>query len=333
MKKEFLLLLLVLLLFASCIDQVDKPELQPLASSAIEFTYPSSIGTSGDAINGLLGYGYDATGLCDTISVKAKVFATLPVYGLYLSHPSSTFPTLVSGGTFDELSTKINHPYIITGSGEVLTQHLKSLMKLANVSDSINSNYAYTYYACTYINLHLKFYTDADNQQYLSLDFKNDVVSLTAKEIVSKYGTHVITDLFNGTKFEVLYRCKFSSPTNGAVCENLFYNRMKEFTGGIFGIYKESDTNTKHYQTDEQLIYNSIGSRKKISGIINTTDYNPDSIQLNIGSIFDKENIKTQFVTIGSDGILPIYKLINDETKKQEVKVYIEKYMTTKTVN
>ena len=332
MKKEFLFLLLVII-FASCNDQVDKPELKPLASTAIEFTYPSGIGTSGDTINGLLGYGYDASGLCDTISVKAKVFATLPIYGLYLDHPNSTFPTLVSGNTFDELLTKIRNPNIIRGSGEVLTQHLKSLMKLAKVSDSINSNYAYTYYACTYINLHRSFYPEADNQPYLSSDFKNDIVALTANEIVSKYGTHVITNLFNGTKFEVLYRCKFSSPTNGTVCEDLFYNRMKEFMGGIFGIYKENDTNTKHFQTGEQLIYNSIGSRKKISGIINTTDYNPDSIRLNISSIFDKENIKTQFVTISSDGILPIYELINDETKKQEVKLYIEKYITSKTIN
>lgn len=332
MKKEFLLLFLVLI-FAACNDQVDKTDLQPLASTAIELTYPSGIGTSGDTINGLLGYGYDASGLCDTISVKAKVFATLPIYGLYLDHPNSTFPTLVSGSTFNELLTKIRNPYIIRGSGEILTQHLKSLMKLANVSDSINSNYAYTYYACTYINLHRSFYPDADNQRYLSSDFKNDIVTLTANEIVSKYGTHVITNLFNGTKFEVLYRCKFSSPTNGTVCEDLFYNRMKEFMGGIFGIYKEIDTNTKHFQSGEQLIYNSIGSRKKISGIINVTDYNPDSIRLNIGSIFDKENIKTQFVTIGSDGILPIYELINDETKKQEVKLYIEKYMPTKTID
>jgi hypothetical protein len=155
-----------------------------------------------------------------------------------------------------------------------------------------------------------------------------------------KYGTHVITNYFNGTKFEALYRCKFSpingfiSYSNGDVCEDLFINRMGEFTGGIFGIFKNPiNTNTQKGQTDEQLIYNSIGSKNKICGMINTTDYNPDSIQFNAGSVFGEGNIKTQFIKIGSNGIIPIYELINDENKKQEVKVYIEGYLTRETVN
>lgn len=331
MKKELFLSLLVLL-FACCNDQADKPELKTVAT-AIEINYPVGKGTSGDTINGLLGYGYDATGLCDTISVKAKVFATLPAHRIYSGQPNTTFPTLVTGDTFDALITKINNTNVISESRVVLTQHLKSLMKIANLANSVNSNYAYTYYASTYLNLHRAFYPDADNQQYLSSDFKRDVVSLSANEIVSKYGTHVIINSLYGTKFEVLYRCKFSSSANGFVCENLFFNRMNEFSGGVFGIIREIDTNTQQHQTDEQLIYNSTGSRKKLSGIINTTDYNPNKIQLNISQVFDNENIKSQFLSIGSDGIFPIYELINDEAKKQEVKVFIENYMKTNTVN
>jgi hypothetical protein len=185
MKKDLLLVLLVLVV-AACNDQVDETELpasQPSASTAIELNYPSGIGTSGDTISGLLGYGYDASGPCDTISVKASVFSTLPENNI--GYPNSTYPTLVSGYTFDDLITKINRN-TDSESGFVLTQHLKSLMKLANIADSINSNYAYTYYACTYIKAHHSFFfiPQADNQPYLSSDFKNDVVSLTANELV-----------------------------------------------------------------------------------------------------------------------------------------------------
>lgn len=328
--KKLISLSLLLSLLVSCNGPIDSPDdSQSLPSSLIEFTYPSGIGTSGDTINGLLGYGYDITGFCDTISVKAKVFDSLPSGNIFLGYPNSTFPTLVNGGSFEELLNKINNPNIITASGEALTLHLKSLLKLAD-KDSIDYNYAFTYYAITWINSHRKYYSESDNQKYLTSDFKKDVLTLTPEELVSKYGTHILTDVFTGTKFEVLYRCKLGNLTSGDACENLFYNRMKEFIGGTPGIYKDTNTNTKYSQKDEQLIYNSIGSRKKLCGVINASDYNPDSIRLDVNSVFDDNNIKTQFITIGTDGILPIYELINDETKKQEVKTYIENYTSAK---
>jgi hypothetical protein len=333
MKKEFFTLLLVIL-FASCKDQVDKTELQPIPSSAFELTYPSGIGTSGDKTYGLIGYGYDATGFCDTISVKTKVLASFPTSGLYLDHPNTTFPTLVSGATFKELSDKINIPYIITGSGEILTKHLQSLMKLANKSDLVNSTYACTYYALTAIYVHCGFYPENDMQQYLSSEFKDDIVNLSAEKLVSKYGTHVLMDVFLGSKFEALYLCKYNLPIGGDGCEKQFYKRMKQFIGGTAGIIiRETDSNAKNAFMDEKLIYNTMGSSKKLCGLINATDYNPDSIRININSTFSKENIKTQFITIGPRGILPLYELINVENKKQEVKAYIENYMSSKAIN
>lgn len=333
MKTVFLHLFLVIL-FVSCTDQIeksdtdDKTELQPIASSAIELSYPSGIGTSGDTKYGLLGYGYDATGLCDTTSVKAIVFATLPDNSFVICNPNSTFPTLVYGASFDELVTKINNPNFWLVSSEASILHLKSLLEMIDKSSSIDSIYAYTYYSITYAKTHRKFFPDSDKQKYLSTIFKEDIVTLSPQELISKYGTHVITDVYTGTKFEVLYRCKLSNPTSEDAIKNLFYKRMQEFIGGTPGILESFSPTTKYFQKDENLIFNSVGSRKKMCGIINTTDYNPNNIKLDIGSIFSEENLKTQFITIGKDGILPIYELINDKIKQQEVKVYIDNYMT-----
>jgi len=208
---------------------------------------------------------------------------------------------------------------------------LKSLLKLAKI-DSINPNDAFTYYATTYYNSHRSLFYGADIQNYLTPGFKNDIVSLTAQGLVAKYGTHVLTNVFTGTRFEVLYRCRFTNYASISSCEQLFYNRMKEYTGGTAGIITDINTNTKLSQTDEQLIYNSSGSRKKLCGIINASDYNPDSIGVDVGQIFNSKNIKTQFISVGPDGILPLYELISDATKKQEVKAYIEKYMSVSSV-
>lgn len=333
MKKKFSFLLLLSFLM-SCNDQDDKRELQPLPSSEIELAYPIGSGTSGDTINGLLGYGYDITGFCDTISVKGKVFESLPSGNVFFGNPGTMSPKLINGSTFMELSNKINNPNIIPESGGALTQHLKSLLKLALKSDSIDPNYAYIYYAITYFNSHRKFYYGSDNQQYLSSDFKDDVITISPKELVSKYGTHVLTEVYSGSRFEVLYRCKFDNFFySESDLNQLFYNRMNEYIGGTPGLIIDINTNTKLSQTSEQMIYNSTGSRKKLCGVINATDYNPDDIHLDISQIFSDANIKTQLISVSIDGILPIYELISNETKKQEVKAYIEKYMTTKTFN
>jgi len=338
MKKQYCFLLLLTFL-VSCNDPISKSEQQTLPSTSISLIYPIGTGTSGDTSNGLLGYGYDASGFCDTISVRAKVLESLPAGSIYYGGDNTVFPTIISGGNFGALLDKINNPYR-TESGEALGLHLKSLLRLALNTDSINPEYAYTYYATTYYDSRRSYHYGSDIQQYLSSDFKNDEVSLSPKELVLKYGTHVLTDVFTGTKFEMLYRCKFKNNNTGVNyndivndCEGLFYNRLKEYTGGTPGIITDINSNTKLSQTDEQLIYNSQGSRIKMCGLINATDNNPDSIRLNINSLFKENNIKTQFISVGQDGLFPIYELINDVTKKQELKTYIEKNMTAKKVN
>ena len=75
----------------------------------------------------------------------------------------------------------------------------------------------------------------------------------------------------------------------------------------------------------EKLICNSIGSLHKISTCISATDHNPDSISIDLTSVFSAENFRPALIQIDENGLLPIYELINDETKKAEVKEYIEK--------
>jgi hypothetical protein len=337
-RKVSLFLLLSLLMSCNELpDQNELPgqiELKPLPSSSIRLAYPTGIGTSGDTINGLLGYGYDATGFCDTISVKVKVFDSLPSGFIFFGKPYCMDATLFSGSNFMELSNKITNIHNIGRAGGALTQHLKSLLKLAYQSDSIDMSYAYYYFAQSVTCENWKLYHNGlDKQKYLSSDFKNDVVTLSPKELVLKYGTHVLTDLSRGTKFEVLYRCKLGKPCTEDEFEDLFFSRKNKFFKGYQYKATSSDVNTKLSQTSEQMIYNSNGSRQKLCGVINVTDYNPDSIRIDISKFFSEANMNNQIISVPLNGTLPIFELINDETKKQEVKAYIEKYMTTKTFN
>ena len=329
MKKQFCLLLLVLF-FISCKDQPVVEEFQPLPSTKTDLVYPTGSGHSGETRNGLVGYGYDATGFCDTISVRAKVLELLPDGDLSIGNPNTTFPTLVSGSDFTQFLVSINNPNFANEYGALLASHLKSLLKLASKSDTIDSKSAYVYYAITYYNAHSGYFYGANTKNYVTSDFKKDVVALTANALVAKYGTHVLANVFEGTKFEVLYRFKSDNLFDEYLAKAYFQERMKEYVGGI-PMYINTDIKavTKKIKTDEQFIYNSIGSRKKLCGVITSTDYNPDSITLDVNEVFKTGVYKPQFIAIGENGIIPIYDLISDETKKQEVKAYIEKYLIT----
>ena len=79
--RHLFMVLPLVALFVSCESAIDEKELPQVSSSLEEFKYPLGTGSSGDGVYGLLGYGYDATGFCDTVSVKAKVFAAFPPSG------------------------------------------------------------------------------------------------------------------------------------------------------------------------------------------------------------------------------------------------------------
>jgi len=332
MKKQCCLLFLLSFL-VSCKDQPITQEYQPLPSSITDLIYPIGIGSSGDKTIGLVGYGYDATGFCDTISVRAKVLESLPNGDLSIGKPSTTFPTLISGSDFTQFLANINNPNFVNEYGASLASHIKSLLKLATKSDSIDARSAYVYYAITYYNSHNGYFYGANTKNYLTSDFKNDVLAFTANALVAKYGTHVLANVFEGTKFEVLYRFKSDDYYNEDMAKKYFQARMKEYIGGI-PMYIETGIGqvTTKIKTDEQFIFNSIGSSKKLCGVITSTDSNPDSITLDINQVFKTGNYKPQFIAIGQNGIIPIYELISDETRKLEVKTYIEKYMSSNTM-
>jgi hypothetical protein len=317
--KTIFPLILVILLF-SC----KKSDTLTPKSTLTELAYPTSSGNSGDTLTGVLGYGYDATGICDTLSIRAKILNLNQtgdlVTGKYLSGSSE----LLSGYSFDDfLNNLYKYPNKISDSKTAILSHIRSLLKLAYKSDSIDINYAYAYYSkkyfysgsCYYIN-----YLKLDSE--ITSNFKSDIKILSPEKIVQKYGTHVLTDVVIGTKLEVLYRCDLNSVDAEGVEQGL-YKRMKQYFGATLGTIKSENYTLKN----EQLIYNTIGSKTKLFGIINATDYNPDNIHFNIDSIFGN-NMEFQFISIKPDGLVPIYDLINDSVKKQELKNYINLYIS-----
>lgn len=326
MNKLYLLLLFSL--FLSCnkkqADTENTPDNENLESSLIVLEYPSGYGHSGDSLTNVLGYGFDATGLIDTLSVKAKVLNLANKDHLEVGHVNTAGPgIIISGFDFNNLIEYYNY----TEEPKILFEsHLKSLLKLANESDSINYQCAYAYYCIKILHSFFVYYINTyDINSEITPEFSNDLNSFTAEQIVKKYGTHVLKDIFTGTKFEVLYKCKIKNfdhtEVEGGLCK-----RMNEFFGGTPYLIP-SDEIINYSQSSEQLIYNSLGSKVKLCGLINATDNNPNGIFIHFTSLFN-DNIKYQFIKVAKDGLIPLYDLISDPVKKQEVKTFIESYVS-----
>ncbi len=327
MRKLYFFTLMIF--FISCNNNQDilTPD-NTAASTITELNYPVSSGTSGDTLTSVLGYGYDALGLCDTLSVRAQVLTLNNKGNLIVDYPRVAEPSaIISGANFHDLINMIHdYPYRIDLPDTVFISHIKSLLTLASGSNTIDYNCALAYYSFNITMGHCSYFINSSQpEQEVTPEFESDINTLTPEQIVQKYGTHVLTSVFKGAKFEMLYKCNVENGSNSDFDGN-FYKRMKEFLGSAPG-YIEYDVNENKGCKNEQLIYNSLGSKNKLFGLINATDNNSDSIRIDFASLFN-DNTKEQFYSISKDGMLPLYVFISDPAKKQAVKNYIDRYLS-----
>lgn len=319
--KYYPLSFLLLFLFSCNID--NESELSIPASTFTPLNNTTIGYNSGDLATSLLGYGYDASGFCDTTAGREKI-VNLDQVNTMLDHPTSSSSALVSADSFHDLVSRLMDPNQSVQSGFALSQHLKSLLRLAYKTDSMEASYGFVYYACIFKSSRYRFH-ESSIQNGLTENFKKDIDLLPAKELISKYGTHVLTDISLGQKSEVLYRMKSKDLPSADDCESGFFNRMNQFIGYTWGVNVE---HSPYSTNDEQMIINTLGGGSKVCGILNATDYNPDKIKVNFYSPISHSNNHT-FIMIGKNGLIPLWDLIADSNKKQEIKAYIENYLAS----
>ena len=322
--------IIILCIFFSCTDNTDIIEdnqSAPALSSIVDLDYPLGTGTSGDATTGLVGYGYDASGLCDSTSARSKI-VDLTSDRILISSSGSFSPTLLSVGDFSDFSKKMNADPGFSGQNNTaLLSHTKALMQLAHENVIDNNEKTFIYYNATVLNTRIKANAYVDEMiSMLTDEFKNDITQLSAKDLVKKYGTHVLKMIGLGAKLEVVYTCKTNETAQDHDIYQHFLKRMEQFSGDSPGLVSIGEESNQIF-TEEQMIFNTIGTKNKIFSLVNATDNNEDEIYIDHHSAFE-DNIDNQFITIDEDGMVSIDELINDPDKKQEVKTYIEQYMS-----
>ncbi|WP_316823713.1 MAC/perforin domain-containing protein [Pedobacter miscanthi] len=339
MKRTILALALMATLAACKKNQEDIPtpvpeeKLSPDIAFTVKGATQESLSLYKPSVKyNFLGNGYDVTDkFDDQASVRANV-VDIPAYDandkynvVLMRATKSSWSTAQAENAID-LSVKFSNSYDAT----------KGLKLFGNTIDKfpgtnvIDKKYVYGYYSYYMIWKVYKFYYEQTVNNFLTADFKRDITLLSAQDLVHKYGTHVLTNIKMGSKFDVVYQAE--APDNGRragiILEGLRYTLNRTF-GLPTGYLDEPNLRDLNDNTSAQLYYSSTGG--------DMSKLKPETINnrviLNINNwIATTTEDKATFIGASDDGLIPLYNFIDDATKKAEVKAYIEQYFAAKTV-
>lgn len=325
--KKIIYLLAVLCIGCTQMDE----ELIPTATDQNDT--PKTRGSKGDGDLDVLGYGYDMTkgyfedtyARIQVINVEAirKAYPPSTLTGVVQHKPLLTTYSKVIGETSEDYTSKMSMSVGLSKTAGVFSGNI-SLKYGTTESYSSKFSYAsyYGYYRYKQNKITL---TPNEMLPYLTIQFTNDLKSLSADEIVKRYGTHVLTDIYLGARVSIMYRAESTS-----------FNKTSSISASLnatVGLFKSE--NTFAYDRTEaqknqnyQIHYTAIGGdpKKVAEGEIST-----DPTQLKpIDNSAWKNSIETstwRFIDAEANGLIPIETFVTDPVKKQAISEAVKRYI------
>lgn len=339
MKRIYTLCALTLLGFAiSCSKSSDPettPELPPEPFPEIKIAVSGPQRTDlkpvpqGNGESNFLGYGYDLTGKYeDSASVKDMV---IDVPAFKKDHPSRydnaatsmrDFRVVVAVNAVD-LSEKLSNSLTDAAGSKLFKASITSFYP---EQTAFSAKYVYGDYTDIIQFRQVKMMNHTLLQQYLSPGFTSDLQTMNKTDLVKKYGTHVLSNIFLGAKLHAVYQ----AVSNASEAKR---RRSVEagFTVAIQKVFRSSSgyldvVTAADYSTisEAKIIYEAIGG--DLSALKETTTVSPTRVNYAdwLGTLKPEE---AMFIGIDRDGLIPLYELIADPVKKAEVKEYIARYL------
>ena len=320
MKKVFLALMTVAVIaLAGCKGSQNEPTPEPTK------ILPKD----------MVGRGYDATQqYARELYVAAPVLSQekLRSAGLMadVTQPFEASQTIIYGSSLEEYHKNLSNQFGLELSLFGFTASLKSNFSLNKAEKMTYSYLTGRYCYKKYIYKIIKSPID-DLMPCLSDNFLNDVDRLSAKDLVLRYGTHVINGLSVGGVVEMHTTAKRTEYET----EQEFSAALKAGFKGAFSIsgsdefklYKQFKS--LHAECEEKLVCR--GGDSHLIPVATVDSVNASVLKTWCESITDE----SKSVLIDFEGIdnvpdsklIPLYEFIRDETKKAEVKAYIENRM------
>ena len=284
----------------------------------------------------VLGYGYDATGkYAHPSSVRNKVLDMEKFdedYDrVYYSRSTSAGPELNIGRTQEECRKSM--AWKAGFSDDEISQY-KNLFKEKFVSpfadDTSFPDLSYQYLGISQmlVQYHMYFfymsYLEKRIYEYMTDEFKNDLESKSAEEIIQIYGTHILTAIKIGERIDYLYR--YAGDENSNSYSWFLYNMHRYFSQGpsTWGSPPEGNSPLK-----ENLYIEVVdGTRPDPNAwMVDITNYTGERI------LFEGwNNITDANLTLvdfrSNNGLEPIYNFVYDPVKKEELRKAYVKYLS-----
>ncbi|MEE1943493.1 MAC/perforin domain-containing protein [Pedobacter sp. KR3-3] len=340
--KKTILALAVLATLASCkknTDQITKPEEEKFSPDiAVAITDGQLLNDQtqqGDATYNLLGYGYDVTDQYNDVHSVRPAVINVAAYvsanpGRFNPNKSTTgYWVNFSGENAADLAAQLSNKVDQTNGLKAFGNTISAAFPGAN---SFDGKYVYGYYSQIAVRARLSI-TDGANSlytSYLSTAFAQDVNTLSAADLVKKYGTHVLIKIDLGAKINVVYQAEAPKTDRKKISAAGLRYAMKNIFGLGTGELDPMDLKALNANTGAKIYYDAFGgdqSKLKVikinnKSVINTTEW--------LNSATEE---KARFIGVSSEGgLIPLYELVADATKKAEVKSYITTYIQTREV-
>ena len=281
-----------------------------------------------------LGYGYDVTDrFNDQASIRANVI-DIPLYAASgASRVNVSRGTEGSWTTFQAkdaiaLSEKFSNSIEATKGNKLFGS---TIMHAFPETTAADKKYVYGYYSNYMIWKRYTIYYEQEVNSYLTADFKRDITLLNAQELVNKYGTHVLTRIKIGSKFDVVYQAAAPGEDwnrEAISMEGLRYALKRTF-GLMTGYLDDPNLKNLNANSSAQIYYSSVGGN--FNELKTETINNRLILNLNNWRASTTED-KARFIGPEDKGLEPLFKFIDDVAKKEQVKNYIQQYYANKAV-
>ncbi|WP_418697650.1 MAC/perforin domain-containing protein [Bacteroides sp.] len=173
------------------------------------------------------------------------------------------------------------------------------------------------------------FYISERDRKYsfLTQEFEDDVKSLAAGDIIKKYGTHLLMDVGIGARYRGLYRTSVPTATSASEVGRITYlTALKKI--GEQGLFTGSGAGGW-----EDEIAQSVGGQLVIEffgGDTSLLSSHPSAGEVDAWwSSFNDENYTLTEIIRNA---LPIYEMIKDAAKKEQVKNAVNEYVANQKI-
>ena len=325
---KYLITILLVITFVSCSENLIQPE--SIASNSE--TIRSKVRK--DGIHDLLGWGYDPTlGYLSNNYSQLQVIDVDRLYteqkeNFYYWGESDGISIIVAGRDAVDWSTDLMSKF----NGSATFNQMTTSMNFDVTQNRIvSSKYSYaTYFKTISLQREKLHHTMDVLRNYLTPNFINSINTLSPNEIISNFGTHVLTDITLGGKLEVDYKQSVNSGNKKLTVIAM----VSEAIDNVFSLTATNNAGSSYKVPNTQFIcsFQTIGGDpgKSLNGNITNGTTNQ---KINYDTWSHSVTLNnSRIVDIGDNSLIPIYEFVTDSIKKEALKVAVENYLNSKKV-